>query len=259
MSWSYISSHPRRLRGIAGTLYTTFLMMKTKMVLETSVSFIHLMRLIAREDFIEHFTLTSPVNKNFSASLVSCSIRRHFSLILTFNPISQFHFNDLIFSFLLFLRAFFSYQWIFLSFHFKPWRNELTRQCLVRYVLHEGLWLEEEMGVKQKATWGNCERGCRPALPLLIAVVCNANVWARALFVFTHTKATVCSVQSETSCLPQNVEFCAPDGQQSTAKLKAISCPTTRHGGAWGERRYSSYSFYTSALGGGEWLASRPL
>jgi hypothetical protein len=30
----------------------------------------------------------------------------------------------------------------------------------------------------------------------------------------------------------------------------------TRHGGAWGERRYSSYSFLTSALDGGEWSAS---
>ncbi|KDR19802.1 Proton-coupled folate transporter [Zootermopsis nevadensis] len=28
--------------------------------------------------------------------------------------------------------------------------------------------------------------------------------------------------------------------------------------GAWGERRYSSYSFLTSALDGGEWSASRP-
>jgi hypothetical protein len=35
-------------------------------------------------------------------------------------------------------------------------------------------------------------------------------------------------------------------------------CSVTRHEGAWGERRYSSYSFSTSALDGGEWLASRP-
>jgi hypothetical protein len=34
--------------------------------------------------------------------------------------------------------------------------------------------------------------------------------------------------------------------------------PATRHGGAWGERRYSPYSFSTSALDGGEWSASRP-
>jgi hypothetical protein len=26
----------------------------------------------------------------------------------------------------------------------------------------------------------------------------------------------------------------------------------------WGERRYSSYSYLTSALDGGEWVASRP-
>jgi hypothetical protein len=36
------------------------------------------------------------------------------------------------------------------------------------------------------------------------------------------------------------------------------SCPTTRHEGAWGERRFSSYSFSTSALDWGEWSASRP-
>jgi hypothetical protein len=35
-------------------------------------------------------------------------------------------------------------------------------------------------------------------------------------------------------------------------------CPATRHGDAWGERRYSSYSFSTSVLDGGEWSASRP-
>jgi hypothetical protein len=39
---------------------------------------------------------------------------------------------------------------------------------------------------------------------------------------------------------------------------KKQSCPATRHGSAWGERRYSSYSFLTSALDGGEWSASRP-
>jgi hypothetical protein len=34
-------------------------------------------------------------------------------------------------------------------------------------------------------------------------------------------------------------------------------CPTTRRGGALVERRYSSYSFSTWALDGGEWSASR--
>jgi hypothetical protein len=42
-------------------------------------------------------------------------------------------------------------------------------------------------------------------------------------------------------------------------KKKSFSSPATRHGGAWGERRYSSYSFTTSALDGGEWSASRPV
>jgi hypothetical protein len=37
-----------------------------------------------------------------------------------------------------------------------------------------------------------------------------------------------------------------------------LDFPTTRHEGAWGERRNSSYSFSTTALYGGEWSASRP-
>jgi hypothetical protein len=37
------------------------------------------------------------------------------------------------------------------------------------------------------------------------------------------------------------------------------SCPTTCHDGAWGgEGRYSSYSFLTSALDGGQWSLSCP-
>jgi hypothetical protein len=40
--------------------------------------------------------------------------------------------------------------------------------------------------------------------------------------------------------------------------MRRKSSPTRRHEGAWGERRYSSYSFSTSALDGGEWSASRP-
>jgi hypothetical protein len=36
------------------------------------------------------------------------------------------------------------------------------------------------------------------------------------------------------------------------------SCSTIRHEGAWVKRRYSSYSFSTSALDGRGWSASRP-
>jgi hypothetical protein len=36
------------------------------------------------------------------------------------------------------------------------------------------------------------------------------------------------------------------------------SSPVARRGGVSGERKYSSYSFLTSALDGGEWSASRP-
>jgi hypothetical protein len=40
------------------------------------------------------------------------------------------------------------------------------------------------------------------------------------------------------------------------SECKAVTQHT--YGGAGGERRYSSYSFTTSALDGGEWSASRP-
>jgi hypothetical protein len=42
--------------------------------------------------------------------------------------------------------------------------------------------------------------------------------------------------------------------ERSTFLMQAVTqrSPATRHGGAWGERRYSSYSFVTSALDGGD-------
>jgi hypothetical protein len=44
----------------------------------------------------------------------------------------------------------------------------------------------------------------------------------------------------------------------TVSSVKKQSSPATRHGGAWGERRYSSYSFLASALAESEWSASRP-
>jgi hypothetical protein len=40
--------------------------------------------------------------------------------------------------------------------------------------------------------------------------------------------------------------------------IKTYSSPATRHGGTLVQRSYSSYSFSTSAIDGGEWSASRP-
>jgi hypothetical protein len=40
--------------------------------------------------------------------------------------------------------------------------------------------------------------------------------------------------------------------------MSVKSSPSTCHEGAWGERRYGSYSFSTLALDRGEWSASRP-
>jgi hypothetical protein len=49
-----------------------------------------------------------------------------------------------------------------------------------------------------------------------------------------------------------------PELHSSLQKKKKIS-PATCHSGAWGQRRYSSYTFLTSVLHGGEWSASRPV
>jgi hypothetical protein len=40
--------------------------------------------------------------------------------------------------------------------------------------------------------------------------------------------------------------------------MLSICKNNTHHRGAWGERRYSSYSFLTSALDGGEWSVPHP-
>jgi hypothetical protein len=58
----------------------------------------------------------------------------------------------------------------------------------------------------------------------------------------------------------RKVLFCRELGVQDLTALTqdTKSCPTTHHEGAWVERRYSSYSYSTSALDDGEWSASRP-
>jgi hypothetical protein len=54
-----------------------------------------------------------------------------------------------------------------------------------------------------------------------------------------------------------NYEYSPVRSQRQCLVVKKKS-PATRHDGAWGEKRYSSYSFLTSTLDGGEWSASRP-
>jgi hypothetical protein len=56
-----------------------------------------------------------------------------------------------------------------------------------------------------------------------------------------------------------SVVQCLPIASNQECFVSSLkSWPTTRHGGAWREMRYSSYSFSTSALAGGECSASRP-
>jgi hypothetical protein len=46
--------------------------------------------------------------------------------------------------------------------------------------------------------------------------------------------------------------------QQHCSTTVKVKLPTTHHGGTWGERRYSSHWFLTSALGGSVWSVSQP-
>jgi hypothetical protein len=89
--------------------------------------------------------------------------------------------------------------------------------------------------------------------------------------VFSNTRAistnrnTGCTVGLYI-CTEQQTQLILPLCFQHTANwtfvcelIKSWTCPATRHKGAWGGgRRYSSYSFSTSALEGGEWSASCP-
>jgi hypothetical protein len=73
----------------------------------------------------------------------------------------------------------------------------------------------------------------------------------------------LCSLKSGTGTVflrairfsPVNISFHRRSPNSGECVIKAVPL---HHGGAWWERRYSSYSFSTSALDGGEWSASRP-
>jgi hypothetical protein len=53
----------------------------------------------------------------------------------------------------------------------------------------------------------------------------------------------------------ERIKACYCGGHNRKTFIKK-SCPTASHAGAWGKRRYSSYSFSISVLDGGEWSAS---
>jgi hypothetical protein len=61
--------------------------------------------------------------------------------------------------------------------------------------------------------------------------------------------------------LTKNTSFCVPFsiiGKGIDVFHHQKNVKLSRHGGTWGERRYNSYSYLTSALDRGEWSASRP-
>jgi hypothetical protein len=54
-------------------------------------------------------------------------------------------------------------------------------------------------------------------------------------------------------CMNFSYRFCCMPHPSQLLHFVALiikNCPATRHGGTWGERRYSSYSYLTSALDG---------
>jgi hypothetical protein len=70
-------------------------------------------------------------------------------------------------------------------------------------------------------------------------------------------RATVCTHEVHMLILLMFMSVWALHILYSSRNIVFLSNPATRHGGIWGERRYSSYPFWTSALDGGEWSASR--
>jgi hypothetical protein len=77
-----------------------------------------------------------------------------------------------------------------------------------------------------------------------------------ALFWFATRCRLHSNLKTKVCLLPKRC--IQPKGHGRNRRPKRYSCSTTRHEGAWMEWRYSSYSFSTSALDGGEWSASRP-
>jgi hypothetical protein len=71
----------------------------------------------------------------------------------------------------------------------------------------------------------------------------------RNCFRVTYHPTAQLSIRKQTTSYITNIDW--------LVIVNKWSCSTTRDEGAWGERRYSSYSFSTSALDGGEWSASR--
>jgi hypothetical protein len=62
----------------------------------------------------------------------------------------------------------------------------------------------------------------------------------------------------EVLCLLQKIYFCLSLVPFNKGKGKGKAVPLHAMEALGGERRYSSYSYLTSALDGGEWSASRP-
>jgi hypothetical protein len=85
--------------------------------------------------------------------------------------------------------------------------------------------------------------------------------YARGDYALLYTFLSSC----DWSCVYNQSSADAAVTQLSPAVTEALdlackkqSSPATRHGGAWGKGRYSSYSFTTSELDEGEWSTSRP-
>jgi hypothetical protein len=129
--------------------------------------------------------------------------------------------------------------------------TSVVPQSGVLCMLHAGLTIE----ILVIALKANLDLfASRPALrgfadrPLYFSFTANYE-----LVVFcSYYKRCFCSVR--TRFLHEDMK--QPQASKYT-KTKQSS-PAERHGSAWGERRYSSFSFTTSALDGGEWSASRP-
>jgi hypothetical protein len=75
-------------------------------------------------------------------------------------------------------------------------------------------------------------------------VVCAFILSLSVRFVFRSRLSQI------TNMLMNHLHYLCSDAKRTGANRQKQGSPATRHGGTWGERRYGSYSSWTSALGG---------
>jgi hypothetical protein len=138
--------------------------------------------------------------------------------------------------------------------------------CVILYCAGKGLGNSLASATNVAEGLNSCKFSARPMM-LEAESVPNQQEYSTVSIIRTSVIRHSFSIRhavSETSSFINNSACSAMNNTLSARifyilfKVKSLPPPLTRRGGALGERRYSSYALLTSALKGGEWLASRP-